>query len=59
MVDPDNDYIKCRIAKGSFECGGICNSLRNAALDEVCMSYRRYIISAPISGHCMINTSLK
>ena len=40
VVDPDNDYIKCRMAAGSYECGGICNGLRDANLDGVSTSCR-------------------
>ena len=58
MVDPDNDHIKCRMAEGSYECGGICNGVRNAMLDGVSILYRRYTISAPISGRHIINVSL-
>ena len=38
VVDPDNDYIKCRMAEEPYECGGICNGLRDANLDEVSIS---------------------
>ena len=58
MVDPDNDYIKCRMAEGVFECGGICNGLRNAILDGVSISFRRYTIPATISGRLIIDASL-
>ena len=58
MVDPDNDYIKCRMAEGFFECGGICNGLRNAILDGVSISYRRYALSAALSGRFIIDASL-
>ena len=40
VVDPDNDYIKCRMAAGFYECGGICNGLRGASLDGVSTSCR-------------------
>ena len=54
-MDPDNDYIKCRMAQSFFECGGICNGLRNAILDGVSTLCQRYTISAPISGRHKIN----
>ena len=58
VVDPDNDYIKCRMAEGSFECGGICNGLRNVILDGASISYQQYAISPPIRNPYGINVSL-
>ena len=57
-MDPDNDYMKCRMAEGSYECGALCHGLRNFKLDEVSISYRHYAISAPTSCHYVINACL-
>ena len=58
-VDPDNDYIKCRMADGPKECGGICNGLRNASLDGVSILYRRYTASAIISSYYVFGIFLQ
>lgn len=58
VVDPDNDYIKCRMAEEFFECGGICNGLTNASLDEVSISCWQYIVSVLISDHSLISLTL-
>ena len=50
-VDPDNNYIKYRMADGPVECGSICNGIGNASLDGVSISYRRCTVSAKISSH--------
>ena len=51
MVDPDNDFTKCRMAEGFFECGGICSGLRDPSLDGVSISYKMYIAFTLINCH--------
>ncbi|XP_053400635.1 uncharacterized protein LOC123559098 [Mercenaria mercenaria] len=40
VQDPDNDVVRCRLAKGEEECGDVCSGFPNSHLDnDACTIY--------------------